>query len=95
MRSTDRFMRQPLVRDDHLRVRLQARLDPARLPVPEHDVATRVATADPLAVGREPDLARVTRDRVPREPLLAVLPEVVSGVDEDLVVEGLRSKVFL
>lgn len=88
-------MRQPFVRDDHLGVRPDARLDAARLPLPEDDVALSVAAADPLAVGREADLAGVARDRVPREALVPRLPEVVRAVDEDLVVERLGRKVFL
>lgn len=82
------------MRDHDLRVCLQARLDAARLPIPKHDIAIAVPTADPLAVRREADLARITHHTVPREAFLAVLSEVVCAVDEDLVVERLRGEVF-
>ena len=82
------------MRDDDLGMCMEARLYPAGLPVPEDDVPGAVPAADPLAVWRKPYLTRVPRDGVPREPLLAVLPEVVCAVDEDLVVEGLGGEVF-
>ena len=81
--------------NDHLRMTPQPRLDPPRLPIPAHDVALAVPAADPFTIRRKPDLARVARNGVAREPLLAVLPEVVCVVDEDLVVERLSGEVFL
>ena len=69
-------------------------LDPTRLPIPKYDITVPVAATDPTTVRREPDLAGVTRDAVSCESFLAVLAEVVGGVDEDLVVEGLCGEVF-
>lgn len=80
-------MRQPLVSDDHLAMRLQPRLDAAGLPVPEHNVTLPISTAYPFAVGGEPHLTGITGNRVSSEPLLSVLPEVVCTVDEDLVIQ--------
>ena len=87
-------MREPLVRDDDLRMCPDPAFNPAGFPVPEYNVARPVAAADPLAVGRESHLACISRNRMPREALLAVLPEVVCRVDQDLVVQRLRGKVF-
>ena len=83
------------MRDDDLGVCAQARLDPACLPLPKHHVALAVAAADPLAVGREADLAGVPGDGVAREPLVPRLAEVVGAVHQDLVVEALRGEVLL
>ena len=80
---------------DNFRMRLQPRLDPPSLPVPEHDIPLAVTAADPLSVRRKSDLTGVSRHRVPRESLLAVLPEVIRVVYEDLVVKGLCGEVFL
>lgn len=80
--------------DDYLRMRLQPRLNPPALPVPEYDVALPIATADPLAVRRKPDLAGITGDGMTSKPFFPVLPEVVRTVNEDLIVERLGGKVF-
>ena len=53
------------------------------------------ASREPLAVGREADLAGVPRDGVPGEPLVPRLPEVVRAVHQNLVIQRLRSKVLL
>ena len=80
--------------DDHLRMGPQAGLYAAGLPLPEHDVAFAIAAADPLAVGGEPYLARVTRDRMSGKPLVSCLPEVVGAIHQNLVVEGLCGEIF-
>ena len=83
------------MRNHHLRVCPQPRLDAARLPLPEHDVALAVSAADPLAVWGEAHLAGVPGDGVSSEALIPRLPEVVRAVDQDLVVEALRGEVLL
>jgi len=83
------------MRNNDLRVGFQPRLDSSRFPVPEHDVTAAVPTTDPPSIGRKPDLARKSSDRMARESFLAVLPEIVGAIYENLVVKGLRCKVFL
>ena len=94
-RKTHRFVRQPLVRDDDFLVRPQTRLDPSGLPLPEDDVPFAISAADPLAIGREPYLTRVSRDGVPGEALVPGLAEVVRAVHQDLVVQALCGEVLL
>lgn len=88
-------MRKPLVSNDNFRMCSQSTLYPPILPIPEHHVPVRISTADPSPVRREPDLACVSCNGVSCEPLLSVLSEVIGGVDEDLIVERLRSEPFL
>ena len=80
---------------DHLRVGPQARLDTSRLPLPEHHVAFAISAADPLPVRREADLTRIARNGVPGEALVAGLTEVIGTIYQDLVIQTLRSEVFL
>lgn len=79
----------------HLRVRLEPRLYPSSLPLPENHVALPVTATNPLPVRREADLTGVPGDGVASEPLVPSLTEIVRAVDEDLVVQRLGSKVFL
>lgn len=79
----------------NLGVRLQSRLDFARLPLPEYKVSSTISTADPLAVRRKPYLASITSNRVACKPLVPRLPEVIGTVYKDLIVHRLSSKVFL
>lgn len=82
------------MRDDYFRMRLQPRLNPPALPVPEYDVAFPIATADPLAIRRKPDLAGITGNGMSSKPFLPVLTEVIRAVDEDLIIERLGGEVF-
>ena len=75
------------MRDDHLRMRAEARLDSARLPLPEDDVPFAVAAADPLAIWGEPDLTGVSGDGVTSETLVPRLTEVVRTIYENLVIQ--------
>lgn len=88
-------MREPLMRNDHLPVCPETRLDLSNLPLPEDHVALAVSPADSLSLGREVHLARVPCDRVAGETLVADLAEVVRAVNQDLVVHTLRSRILL
>ena len=88
-------MRKPYVCNDHLGVRLQPRLDAARLPVPKYDIAGCVATADPLAIRGETDFTCITCNLVIGKPFFTVLTEIVRAVDQDLIIKGLGGEVFL
>jgi len=79
----------------HFRMCLEPRLYPSGLPLPEDHVPLPVTTTDPLSVRRKTDLTGVPSDRVPSEPLVPCLAEVIGAVYEDLIVQGLGSKVFL
>jgi hypothetical protein len=87
-------MRQPLVRNNDLAMAPQSALDPPALPIPKYHVPFSVSGRHPPSIGREPDLAGVPGCGVSGEALFAVLTEVVGGVDEDLVVEGLGGEPF-
>jgi len=69
------------MRNNDFCMRLEARLDTSRLPIPENNIALTVSTADPFPVGGEPNLASVTCNGVTCKAFLAVLPEVVGAVD--------------
>lgn len=94
MKDTHSLVRQPFMSDDDLRVRSQTTLDPARLPIPEHDIPVRVTARDPFPVRRESDLTGVSCDGMTRKALLPVLAEVFGGVDDDLVVQRLSGEPF-
>ena len=80
--------------NDNLPMSSQPTLDLPILPVPKDEIPFTVSRTDPSAVGREADLARVACDAVSCEALFSILSEVVGGVDEDLVVEGLGCEPF-
>jgi hypothetical protein len=83
------------MRNHDLRMRLHPRLYSPGLPLPEDHVTLSVPAANPFPVWREPDLARVPRDRVPSESLVPCLTEIVRAVDKDLVIQRLSRQVFL
>ena len=91
--GTHSLMWEPLVCNDDLLVTWQTGLYPSRLPIPEYHISRAITTAYPLPVRRKADLASIAGDGVPCESLLSVLSEVVCAVDEDLVVERLRSEI--
>ena len=68
-------------------MRLQTRLDPTSLPIPEDNVAFTVPAADPLSIGGKSNLTRITSDGVSSEPLFAILPEIIRAVNQDLIVQ--------
>ena len=67
--------------NDNFRMSSKTTLNSSGLPVPENDIARPVTTANPLAVRGEPNLARITCDRVPCKSFFAILPKIVRGVD--------------
>ena len=67
--------------NDNLVMRLEPRLYPSGLPVPEYDVSSAITTTDPLPIGREPDLTSVSSNRVTCESLFPILSEIVRTVD--------------
>lgn len=81
--------------DDCLVVRVEPLEESIALEVPEDYVAHAVAGADELAVRGELDFARIARDVVTCETLLAILLEIGRREDEDLVVERLHGEPFL
>lgn len=83
------------MRDHHLRMRLESRLYSPGLPLPEDHVTLPITAADPFPVWREPHLASISSDGVASKSLVPRLTEIVSAVDKDLIVQRLRSKVFL
>lgn len=67
-------------------MRSQAGLYAACLPLPENHIALSISAANPLAIGRKSYLARITCDRVPGEPFISCLPEIVRAVHQDLII---------
>lgn len=82
------------MRNDDLGVAFEPRLNPTSFPFPEYHVAVTISRADQSTIGREPNLARIASNSMTRKSLLAVLAEVVCGVDENLIVEGLSGEPF-
>jgi hypothetical protein len=86
------FMLQPFMCNDDFIVALQLALDTTRFPIPEHHVPFGVTAAYPFSIWRKSDLTRITRNGMPSEALLAVLSEVVCVVEQDLIIQRLRSE---
>jgi len=83
------------MRNYDLRMCLESRLYSARFPLPENHVTLSIAAANPFPIWRKSDLTRISGDGVPGEPLVPRLTEIVRTVDEDLIIQGLGSKIFL
>lgn len=88
-------MRKPLMRNNYLRMSLQSRLYPARLPIPENNISLSITATNPFAIRGKSYLTCVSCDGMTGETLFAVLTEVVGAVDEDLIVEGLSGEVAI
>lgn len=83
------------MRNNHLRVGFQARLNVARFPVPKDHISRTVSATDPFTIRRKPDLTGISSHLVISEAFLAVLSEVVGTVYQDLIVHRLSRKVFI
>ena len=66
---------------------LQTRLNATSLPVPENNVAFTGSATDPLFIGGKSNLTYITSDGVSSEWLFVILPEVISALNEDLIVK--------
>lgn len=82
------------MRNDNFTVRLQPTLDFSILPIPENDIAISISRADPFSIRRESHLTCITGYSVTSKTFFAVLPEVVRGINEDLIVQRLSSEPF-
>ncbi len=83
------------MRNDDLGVGSDPGLDPPGFPIPENDISIRIPARYPLSIWTESDLASVPSDGVAREAFFAILPEVLGGVDDDLIVQRLGGEPFL
>lgn len=76
------LVREPNVINNHFFVCAQALDNLATLPIPKHDVSTASTAGNVLAIGREPDIARVSGGRVACKSLLfRLLERSVGGID--------------
>lgn len=79
--KTYRIMRKPFMRNNHLRMSLQPRLYPPRLPIPENNIPLSITATNPFSIRGKSYLTCVSCDGMTGETLFTILTEVVGAVD--------------
>ena len=87
-------MRKPLVGYDNFLMGSQSRFDSPGLPLPEYYISFSVTATYPFSVGWKPNLAGITRNRMPSKSFLTILTEIIRTIYQYLVVEWLSSEIF-
>jgi hypothetical protein len=80
-------MLQPFMGYNYFGMTPELALDTTSFPIPENHVTLCVSARDPLSVRGETDLASVSCNGMAGEPLFPVLSEIISVVEQDLIIQ--------